>query len=94
VLALMGSMQLGAGCLLMVAASRSLTATELGLLALLEPILGPIWVWVLLGENPGQLALAGGAVVLGAVIANEAWAWWRAPARAADEAPPAATPGP
>jgi len=94
VLALMGSVQLGAGCLLMVAASRSLTATELGLLALLEPILGPIWVWVLLGENPGRLALAGGAVVLGAVIANEAWAWWRAPAKAADEAPPAATPGP
>jgi drug/metabolite transporter (DMT)-like permease len=94
VLALMGSVQLGAGCLLMVAASRSLTATELGLLALLEPILGPIWVWVLLGENPGRLALAGGAVVLGAVIANEAWAWWRAPAKTADEAPPAATPGP
>ncbi len=94
VLALMGSVQLGTGCLLMVAASRSLTATELGLLALLEPILGPIWVWVLLGENPGRLALAGGAVVLGAVIANEAWAWWRAPAGAADEAPPAATPGP
>ena len=94
VLALMGSVQLGAGCLLMVAASRSLTATELGLLALLEPILGPIWVWVLLGENPGRLALVGGAVVLGAVIANEAWAWWRAPAKAADAAPPAATPGP
>jgi drug/metabolite transporter (DMT)-like permease len=94
VLALMGSVQLGAGCLLMVAASRSLTATELGLLALLEPILGPIWVWALLGENPGTYALAGGAVVLGAVIANEAWAWWRAPARAAADAPPAATPGP
>jgi drug/metabolite transporter (DMT)-like permease len=51
-------------------------------------------VWVLLGENPGRLALAGGAVVLAAVIANEAWAWWRAPAQAADDAPPAATPGP
>jgi drug/metabolite transporter (DMT)-like permease len=94
VLALMGSVQLGAGCLLMVAASRSLTATELGLLALLEPILGPIWVWLLLGENPGPYALAGGAVVLGAVITNAAWALWRAPARPADAAPPAMTPGP
>jgi drug/metabolite transporter (DMT)-like permease len=94
VLALMGSVQLGTGCLLMVAASRSLTATELGLLALLEPILGPVWVWVLMGEHPGPYALAGGAVVLAAVIANEAWALWRSPARSAADAPPAATPGP
>lgn len=77
ILGLMGCVQLGTGCLLMVAASRHLSATELGLLALLEPILGPIWVWVLLGENPGSLALVGGAVVLSAVIANQAFATWR-----------------
>jgi drug/metabolite transporter (DMT)-like permease len=40
VLALMGCVQLGTGCLLMTAASKHLSATELGLLALLEPILG------------------------------------------------------
>ena len=94
VLAFMGCVQLGTGCLLMVAASRSLTATELGLLALLEPILGPIWVWVLLGEDPGARALVGGAVVLGAVVVNEAWALWRAPPIPAADEPPAATPGP
>ena len=53
VLAIMGSVQLGIGCLLATAASRHLRATELGLLALLEPILGPVWVWVLMAENPG-----------------------------------------
>ena len=52
-------------------------ATELGLLALLEPILGPLWVWVLMGERPGPSALAGGALVLCAVIANQALAAWR-----------------
>ncbi|MEP7329851.1 MAG: DMT family transporter [Betaproteobacteria bacterium] len=77
VLSLMGCVQLGIGCLLATAASRSLSATELGLLALLEPILGPIWVWVLLGERPGSSALMGGAIVLGAVIANGAFAAWR-----------------
>jgi drug/metabolite transporter (DMT)-like permease len=94
VLAVMGCVQLGAGCLLMVAASKHLSATELGLLALLEPILGPVWVWVLLGEHPGRLALAGGAIVLTAVIANEAWAAWRGRPVPADAVPPVATPGP
>jgi drug/metabolite transporter (DMT)-like permease len=85
VLAIMGAVQLGIGCLLATAASRRLRATELGLLALLEPILGPIWVWVLMAENPGATTLIGGAIVLGAVLANEAFAVWRArvPAAAA-----------
>lgn len=78
VLAIMGCIQLGAGCLLATAASRHLLATELGLLALLEPILGPIWVWALMGEHPGSTALVGGAIVLSAVIVNEAVALRRA----------------
>jgi drug/metabolite transporter (DMT)-like permease len=78
VLAIMGCIQLGAGCLLATAASRHLLATELGLLALLEPILGPIWVWALMGEHPGSTALVGGAIVLSAVVVNEAVALRRA----------------
>ena len=77
ILAIMGCVQLGTGCLLATAASKHLSATELGLLALLEPILGPVWVWVLMGEHPGPAALVGGVVVLGAVLANEAFAAWR-----------------
>jgi drug/metabolite transporter (DMT)-like permease len=96
ILALMGCVQLGTGCLLATAASKHLSATELGLLALLEPILGPLWVWGLMGEAPGTAALAGGVVVLTAVIANEAYAAWRG-TRAGD-APraslPAVSPGP
>jgi len=92
VLGVMGSIQLGTGCLLLVAASRHLTATELGLLALLEPILGPIWVWALLGEHPGMLALVGGAIVLGAVVVNEAYGAWRG--RPDSAGLPATTPGP
>lgn len=92
ILALMGCVQLGVGCLLATAASRSLSATELGLLALLEPILGPLWVWALMGEAPGRAALTGGAIVLAAVIANEAFAAWR---RGADRDPAEVlTPGP
>jgi drug/metabolite transporter (DMT)-like permease len=82
ILAFMGCVQLGAGCLLATAASRSLSATEIGLLALLEPIIGPIWVWLLMGEDPGGNALLGGVIVLTAVLANEAFAAWRGSARA------------
>ena len=77
ILVVMGCVQLGVGCLLATAASRALSASELSLLALLEPILGPLWVWVLMGEDPGIPALAGGAIVLCAVLANEAVAGWR-----------------
>jgi drug/metabolite transporter (DMT)-like permease len=93
ILALMGCVQLGTGCLLATAASRSLSATELGLLALLEPILGPLWVWALMGEEPGRAALTGGAIVLAAVIANEAFAAWRG-GNPRDEATRTLTPGP
>ncbi|MEP7183889.1 MAG: DMT family transporter, partial [Betaproteobacteria bacterium] len=87
VLALMGCVQLGTGCLLATAASKHLSATELGLLALLEPILGPLWVWALMGERPGAAALAGGVVVLTAVIANEAFGVWRGSQPAAAPVP-------
>ncbi len=70
ILLFMGCVQLGTGCLLATAASRDLSATELGLLALLEPIVGPIWVWVLMGEQPSAMTLTGAAIVLSAVIAN------------------------
>ena len=74
VLLFMGCVQLGTGCLLATAASRDLSATELGLLALLEPILGPIWVWVLMGEQPSAMTLAGASIVLSAVVANALFA--------------------
>ena len=71
VLAPMGCIQLGLGCLLMTRATRTLAAGEIGLLSLIETILAPLWVWLGTGERPSALALAGAAVILGALIANE-----------------------
>ena len=70
-LAPMGMVQLGAGCVLMTMATRYLSASEVGLLALIETILAPIWVWIGVGERPSGLELTGAAVVLGALVANE-----------------------
>jgi drug/metabolite transporter (DMT)-like permease len=68
VLALMGTVQLGIGCMLMTLAARDLAAAEVALLALLETTLGPIWVWLGMGERPSDFALLGGVAVVGALV--------------------------
>jgi drug/metabolite transporter (DMT)-like permease len=70
-LAFLGIFQLGLPCMLLVLASRALLAPEIALLGLLEVVLGPLWVWFAVGEDPGRATLVGGAVVLGALAANE-----------------------
>ena len=34
---------------------------------MLEPVLNPLWVFLVIGEAPAPLALIGGAVVIGAI---------------------------
>jgi len=70
-LATLGVVQLGAPCLLLVIASRTLPAPEIALLALLEVVLGPLWTWLGAGEVPAGVTLLGGAVVLAALAGNE-----------------------
>jgi drug/metabolite transporter (DMT)-like permease len=70
-LALMGAAQLTLGCVLFVHAARYLKSAELGLIGLLETLLAPLWVWIGVGERPSDVALIGGAVVLGSLAANE-----------------------
>ena len=45
-------------------------AAEAALLNLLEPIFGPFWVWLVLGEPPSRGAILGGAIVLAALAAH------------------------
>lgn len=70
-LALLGVFQLGLPCMLLVVASRALLAPEIALLGLLEVVLGPLWAWLGAGEVPSTATLAGGGVVIGALIFNE-----------------------
>ena len=48
-----------------------LSAAEIGLLSLLEIVLGPLWVWLALGEAPSGSIITGGMLVLAAVAVNE-----------------------
>ena len=42
------------------------------LIAVIEPLLSPVWVMMATGEKPGPYAIVGGVVVLGAVVAYNA----------------------
>lgn len=71
ILAVMGTFQLGMGCLLLTLAAPHLSAAEIGLLSLLETILGPVWVWLGVGERPSDTALLGGGIVLSSLVVNQ-----------------------
>ena len=71
-IAIMGVMQLGTGCLLMVRAASYLPSAEIGLLAVLEIVFGTSSTWLVVGERPGWLALTGGLIVITALVINEA----------------------
>ena len=70
-LAGLGVFQLAIPCLLAVTLTRVLPAPEMALLSLLEVIFGVLLAWVGAGEAPGANALAGGALVIGALVGNE-----------------------
>ena len=70
VILVMGTIQLGAGCLLITLAMRHLPAVEIGLFTLLETVLGPVWVWLAYGEAPTAMALSGGGLIVGALLVN------------------------
>ena len=57
--------------MLSVLCASALKAPEISLLALLEVIFGILWAWLGAGEVPGLNVLTGGALVIGALVANE-----------------------
>lgn len=60
------------GMVLFTLGSRVVPAAELTLLSLVEVLLGPIWVWLVLGETASRNTLIGGAVLLAGVLFNAA----------------------
>ena len=69
-LATSGFVVLPLGFGLLAVAPRFLPAAEVGLITLLETILGPLWVWLAIGEEPGFRTLVGGAIVVGTLAVN------------------------
>ena len=68
-LVFLGLFQLGLSYIFYTIAIKNVIALEAILIPVIEPILNPVWVFLLLGEAPGPWALVGGVLVLGAVTA-------------------------
>lgn len=66
-LVMLGVFQLGISYILYASAFRYVTALEAILIPIIEPILNPLWVFLVFGEIPGPWALLGGFIVLAAV---------------------------
>jgi len=64
----MGCLQFGVGFWCFTVATRYIMASEVALFALTESILGPVWVWIGVGEQPSGLTLAGSGIVLVCVL--------------------------
>lgn len=53
--------------------ARGSRAVDAGIVAYLEPVLNPLWVFIFLGERPSQWAIMGGAIIISAVITHTIW---------------------
>jgi drug/metabolite transporter (DMT)-like permease len=67
-LAALGIGQIGLGFVLLTVGARLIPAAQVGLITLLEVVLGPLWVWLALDERPSTLTLVGGAIVIVAIV--------------------------
>ena len=69
-LALFGISQFGVGLLLLALGTPLVSATRGALIGVLQTPLGTLWVWLCFAEMPGWMTLAGGAIVVAAVVCD------------------------
>ena len=67
-LLLLGAGQMALGLALFTAGARLIPASEVALISLLEVVLGPLWVFIAIAEQPPVLTLVGGGIIIVAVL--------------------------
>jgi drug/metabolite transporter, DME family len=70
VLAFLGLFQIAFAYVLLTRGIGRVPALEASLLLMLEPVLNPLWAWLVHGERPGPRVFAGGALILSATLLN------------------------
>lgn len=65
----LGVVQIGiAYTLFTLGMSRGIRSLDAGIVGYIEPVLNPVWVFLVIGERPSKWALIGGAIIVGAVV--------------------------
>lgn len=67
-----GAAQMGVAYWLVAHGLKTVSPQEAGTLTLLEPLLNPVWAYLVAGEVPQPMTFVGGAIILGAL----AWRYW------------------
>ena len=75
-LALNGAIIMAMAMALITYGPKLISAPEVSLIMLLETVLGPLWVWWILSEQPPLQTFVGGGLVITAVLIN-AWVGFR-----------------
>ena len=65
---LAGFFQVGLGFIFITIGARSTPSALVGIIMLTEAVLGPLWAWLFANENPPFVVLAGGSIVIFAVL--------------------------
>ena len=65
---LAGFFQVGFGFIFITIGAKSTPAAFVGIIMLTEAVLGPLWAWMFVNENPPISVLIGGSIIITAVI--------------------------
>ncbi len=60
----------GLATILLTIGPRYISSAEVALLVLLESVLAPLLIWAIADEHPGQWAIVGGMIVIGALLVS------------------------
>ncbi len=73
----LGIFQIGLAYMLLTRSIHHVPAVEAATLLLLEPVLNPVWTWLLQGERLTATTLSGGILIVGALLGSTYWAKFR-----------------
>ncbi|MEM5493336.1 DMT family transporter [Hoeflea sp. AS16] len=76
-LVLFGAVTLGFGMAMFVTGARLIPSALAALISTMEPVLGPVWVWLIHAEVPAPRTLLGGGIVFLALLGHILWQWRR-----------------